>query len=131
MGILASYTHFPGPLVCRIRKVPLYFMIRFQHDMYLPEWDDLWHKELWTHIKELWTHIIKLIDLSLHRFYGWISIQVHTPLKKISYYSFSSGLGIRDVVFNATFNNISVILWRSVLLMMETGEHHRPVASHW
>jgi hypothetical protein len=37
------------------------------------------------------------------------------------------------MVFNATFNNISVILWRSVLLVEETGvpgENHRPVASH-
>jgi hypothetical protein len=37
------------------------------------------------------------------------------------------------MVFNATFNNISVILWRSVLLMEETGgpgENHRPVANH-
>jgi hypothetical protein len=30
------------------------------------------------------------------------------------------------MVFNATFNNISVILWRSVLLLEETGENHRP-----
>jgi len=35
------------------------------------------------------------------------------------------------MVFNATFNNISVILWRSVLLVEETGENHWPVASHW
>jgi hypothetical protein len=38
------------------------------------------------------------------------------------------------MAFNATFNNISVILWRSVLLVEETGEHgenYRPVASHW
>jgi hypothetical protein len=34
------------------------------------------------------------------------------------------------VVFNATFNNISVISWRSVLLVEETGENHRPDASH-
>jgi len=37
------------------------------------------------------------------------------------------------MVFNATFNNISVILWRSVLLVEETGgpgENRRPVASH-
>jgi len=37
------------------------------------------------------------------------------------------------MVINATFNNISVILWRSVLLVEETGitvENHRPVASH-
>ena len=37
------------------------------------------------------------------------------------------------MVFNATFNNISVISWRSVLLVEETGvpgENHRPVVSH-
>jgi len=37
------------------------------------------------------------------------------------------------MVFNATFNNISVISWHSVLLVEETGgpgENHRPVASH-
>jgi hypothetical protein len=36
------------------------------------------------------------------------------------------------MVFNATFNNISVISWWSVLLVEETGvqgEDHRPVAS--
>ena len=33
--------------------------------------------------------------------------------------------------FNATFSNISVITWRSVLLVEETGENHRPVTSHW
>ena len=40
---------------------------------------------------------------------------------------------VRIMVFNATFNNISVILWRSVLLVDETvvhGESHRPVESH-
>ena len=37
------------------------------------------------------------------------------------------------MVFNATFNNISDISWRSVLLVEETGvtgENHRPVTSH-
>ena len=34
------------------------------------------------------------------------------------------------MAFNATFSNISVILWWSVLLVEETGENHRPVASH-
>ena len=40
---------------------------------------------------------------------------------------------IRVTVFNATFNNISFILWQSVLLVDETrvaAENHRPVASH-
>jgi hypothetical protein len=31
-----------------------------------------------------------------------------------------SGLGVMDL--NATFNNIAVISWRSVLLVEETGE---------
>ena len=38
------------------------------------------------------------------------------------------------MVFNATFNNISVISWRSVLIVEESGvpgENHQPVASHW
>jgi hypothetical protein len=37
---------------------------------------------------------------------------------------------VRFMVFYATFNNISVISWRSVLLVEETGENHRPAASH-
>ena len=38
------------------------------------------------------------------------------------------------MVFNTTFSNISVISWRSVLLVEKTGvpgENHRPVASDW
>jgi hypothetical protein len=37
------------------------------------------------------------------------------------------------MVLNAIFNNISVILWRSVLLVEETegpGENHQPAVSH-
>jgi hypothetical protein len=38
------------------------------------------------------------------------------------------------MLFNTTFNNISVILWRSVLLVEETGvprENHWLATSHW
>ena len=38
------------------------------------------------------------------------------------------------MVFNTTFNNISVMSWPSVLLVEETrvpGDNHWPVASHW
>ena len=41
--------------------------------------------------------------------------------------------GVRVMVFGTTFNNISVISWRSVLLVEETevpGENHRAVACH-
>jgi hypothetical protein len=34
------------------------------------------------------------------------------------------------MMFNATFNNISVISWQSVLLVEETRENHRPASSH-
>ena len=40
---------------------------------------------------------------------------------------------VRLMVFNATFNNISVILWQSVLLVEETvvpEEYHRPIGSN-
>jgi hypothetical protein len=36
---------------------------------------------------------------------------------------------LRFMVFNATFNNISVISW-SVLLVEETGKNQRPAARH-
>ena len=42
-------------------------------------------------------------------------------------------VGMGFMVFDATFNNISVILWRSVLLVEGTrvpGENNRPVTSH-
>ena len=37
---------------------------------------------------------------------------------------------VNAMVFKATFNNNSVISLRSVLLVDEIGEHHRPAASH-
>ena len=43
------------------------------------------------------------------------------------------GARYRVMVFDATFNNISVFSWWSVLLVEETGvprENQRPVASH-
>ena len=44
-----------------------------------------------------------------------------------------SDLGVRVMVFNATFDNISAISWQSFLLVEETRvprEKHRPAASH-
>jgi hypothetical protein len=44
------------------------------------------------------------------------------------------GLGLGLWCLCATFNNISVILWWSILLVEETGvpgATHRPAASHW
>ena len=41
---------------------------------------------------------------------------------------------VRFIVLHATFNNISVTSWWSVLSVEETGvpgENHRPATSHW
>jgi hypothetical protein len=65
-----------------------------------------------------------ILLLSLNR------ICVSTEVKRTSHSIWLVSL----MVFNATFNNISVILWRTILLLEETrvpGENHRPVASHW
>ena len=55
-------------------------------------------------------------------------------IRAIQYVLFKiSLLDVCLMVFNATFNNISVISWRSVLFVEEPGvprENHRPVASH-
>ena len=54
---------------------------------------------------------------------GWIFKKFANDLNYIQM------LFVRIMVFNATFNNISVISWRTVLLVEETGvprENHRP-----
>ena len=56
----------------------------------------------------------------------WINVIQNS---KIMVYN-KKRLGLWFMVFNATFNNISVISWQSVLLVEETGENHRPAAGH-
>jgi hypothetical protein len=44
-----------------------------------------------------------------------------------------SWVRVRVMVFNTTFNDISVISWRSVLLVEESGvpgENHKPAPSY-
>jgi len=48
-------------------------------------------------------------------------------------YAITKIKGVKVMVFNATFNNISVISWQSVLLVEETGvpgENRRSAACH-
>jgi len=58
----------------------------------------------------------------------------HTPIRLfICLGTFKHFEGVRVMVFSATFNNIAVISWQSVLLVEETRvptENHRTVAGH-
>jgi len=70
----------------------------------------------------LWTCAVGVIILlSILSFKRWWWLMVYD-------------VRVMVMVFNATFNNISVISWRSALSVEETGvpgENHRPVANHW
>jgi hypothetical protein len=74
-----------------------------------------------------------ITGLSSPKWYGsWIYNYLLTKFKIESDDCWVRGLGV--MVFNATFKNISVISWRSVLLVEETRrprENHRLGASHW
>jgi hypothetical protein len=47
-----------------------------------------------------------------------------------SAYNENENIGLGDMMFNATFNNITVLSWPSVLLEEETGKNHQPAVSH-
>jgi hypothetical protein len=57
-----------------------------------------------------------------------ISIKIKHLFPKPIFFLYVDGLWF--MVFNTTFNNISIISWRSVLLMEVPGENHRPITSH-
>ena len=71
-------------------------------------------------------------------FYVWLESQFPIFLdehfmEKLYIWSWLMYKG-RVMVFNAAFNNISVISWQSVLFVEETGvpeEYHWPATSHW
>ena len=59
----------------------------------------------------------RLLPIS-YRLFNSRRVEAPVPVFGIQY----TGVRIRVMVFNATFNNISAISWRSVLLMEEIGE---------
>jgi hypothetical protein len=54
-----------------------------------------------------------------HIWFGLTVLKINKYVEKLFF------VGVRVMVFNATFSNISVILWRSVLLVEETGVPRR------
>ena len=55
----------------------------------------------------------------------------YMKLRSQNIYAITKIKGVRVMVFNATFNNISAISWQSVLLVEETGENRRSAACHF
>ena len=84
-----------------------------------------WYRfHIYVHVRNDCHYIIILYFTVLFTLFVLVS-------KAVQYSIFVAWFGL--MVFNATFNNISAISWRSVLLVEETGgpgENHRPVASH-
>jgi hypothetical protein len=63
------------------------------------------------------------MDVFFYLFVNWVHAFINTKHDEMCYV----------MVFNATFNNISVISWQSVLWVEKNrvpGENHRLVASH-
>ena len=72
----------------------------------------------------MYSLVLKIIFLS-HGHYNGCHV---TPLINLRH-----GIEVCLMVFNDTFNNISVISWQSVLIYWwrKPGENYRPVTSHW
>ena len=83
----------------------------------------------YVHVLWICTSLMTVIKKQL---VVWTKLDIYELFNSIFVYCFFSYLSwVRFMVFNTTFNNISVISWLSVLLMEETrvpGENHRPTA---
>ena len=104
--------------ICYLYEFLLCFLIFLYHPKYAED------------INELDFTSYNLNKKVIHNTVRW-RIAIKVLFIKVSFLSFSWFWLF--MVFNATFNNISIKSWRSVLLAGETrvtGENHRPVTSH-
>ena len=98
----------------------------YHHDLRMP-WISRWNKWILGSFSCPYCHLLLMkfcIKMYCHEQYVVYHHDLHVTL---SYHM------LVFTVLNATFNNISAISWRSVLLVEETGvfgENSRPVASH-
>ena len=91
----------------------------------------------WIHQGNLYTSVtvwfigVNLVIFLIHQYCSRLIQKIYLKTNKKNF-----NLGwvlVWFMVFNASFNNISVISWWSVLLMEETGvpgDNHPPAASH-
>jgi hypothetical protein len=97
-------------------------------------YDSGWYNDcsLWNGILYKHTQYILLCYCTSKSYFTSYCIYVACDLQSQNCDKAYIWLGL--MVFNPTFNNISVISWRSVLLVEETNvprENHGPAASHW
>jgi hypothetical protein len=110
---------------------------RIHQAMYTARAVDIFHVvELMKDVSHL--PVIALVFCTMTDYQGHFSVLVGeiNIWKNIEWnvIAMTQVLRVRFMVFNVTFNNISVISWRSVLLVEETrvpGENYQPVESHW
>ena len=85
-----------------------------------------------SRVTGIWIHrIMYIFSYFLKRFFCLYSL--HVWIFQLSITGLSLQVS-RFMAFSATYNNISVISWLSVLLVEETGvpgENYWPDASHW
>jgi hypothetical protein len=93
--------------------------------------DSCWHYPLSILGKTVFLHLIRVFKFNVLTLKPstYINADCDSIRKDVIFW-----WGLWVMVFNATFNNISVISWLSVLLVEETRipeENHRPAACHW
>ena len=68
----------------------------------------------------------------IYRLPSFFIVEINAWAMSASFIELIKGVVIRVVVYNATFNNISHFSYIVVVSfkLEETGENHRPVASH-
>ena len=76
----------------------------------------------------------KVVHVSLFYKFKMSEVNLHKVIYIFFYIiKMLNRVRVMVMVFNATFNNISVLSWRSDLLVAETGvpgENHRPVTNN-
>ena len=124
----------------------LYTLKHFKNTQLIISW--LWYflKGLLSFLFCVFVLISRVTGIWIHRIMSLANVYIFLFLNRFScVYSLHvwifqlsiTGLSLqvlRFMAFSATYNNISVISWLSILLVEETGvpgENHWPDASHW
>jgi hypothetical protein len=108
------------------------------YNIELDNWSRRWFLELEPKPTFSWHNIFKIYTAKIEKLCQDSCSELVQMFKKIwqtLMYNETCFYGLVCLFwFNATFNNISVISWQSILLVEETGglgRNHWPVPSHW